>query len=103
MATERDGYTPLTDGEVDPLQVIRTAQQNGMVIEATAANGDLHSFVHVFADVWVAECRLKSGAWDRWLVHHSDEETIENCVMRCDPDVRLVREWDSVFGGDGGE
>lgn len=102
MATEPSGteYVPqlCVDG-VSPRDIISDARDAGLVIECTGASGVTHSFIHNgVMDLWAATRDELDSAW---LVDPSVEETIENCIRRCDPDVRLVKESISAFG-DGG-
>lgn len=102
MATEpagADGYVPLS-AEFTPLDVVTTAERHGLVVECVGASGVTHSFVHAFDSLWAARCVLNSGDSRTWVVDQQREDTIENAIRRCDPDVRLVEEACSTFGGD---
>lgn len=106
MATDAT-YTVDIAAGTDPGWVIREASSLGNVVECTGADGSLHSFVLAVpeADLWAARCTLNTRSKDSrtWVVDQQREDTIENCIRRCDPDVRLVPESDSEFAQGGSE
>lgn len=103
MAIERrnEGFYPVTS---NPDLIMSRAKGEGKVIECRGGSGVTHSFLHYeetqSIDFWIARCELSSGQFRTWIVDANGEETVENCIARCDPDVRLTSEELSTFGGD---
>jgi hypothetical protein len=99
MATEEstgtgDAYHPLSG----PRQVMQSARQNDLVIQCTGATGVTHSYIHFSDGLWVAN-RVSKWNDNGWVVAPGETDSICNCISRCDPDVRLVEERNSTFGG----
>lgn len=95
IQTESDReWTPITS---NVQQIVTQAENRDVVIECKGASGVTHSFTHAFDGLWAARCELRDGSSRTWVVDQSSEDTIENCIRRCDPDVKLVDESVSTF------
>lgn len=97
----RGEWTPITS---NVQQIVTMARNRDMVIECVGSSGTTHSFVPALPEdnLWAARCELSSGKSRTWVVDQGRGDTIENCIRRCDPDVKLVEEHLSAFG-DGGD
>lgn len=95
MASKDRGYVPATS---EPQTIMNTARNRNKVIECTGASGVTHSFIHSgVGSIWVLQ---RSNMDVGTTVNAEREDAMENCIRRCDPDVRLVDESVSVFGSD---
>ena len=89
-----------TGPNTPPQSLIELAAYMGLVIECIGPSGTIHSFVPALPEnsLWAARCTLRSGDSRTWVVDNSVEDTIRDCIRRCEPDVRLVTEEVSQFG-----
>lgn len=80
-------------------QIITMAKHNSLVIECTGAAGERTAFINPFpGSLWVCKRRL-AGETDTFIVDNSTDETIRNTITVCRPDVQLLDEESSLFGG----
>lgn len=90
------GYAPVTPHHQ---RVIDAAERHGQAIECDGSGGVTHTFAYTgVSDLWACHQELSCGASRTWLIDREMEETLENCIRRCDPHVRLIDESESAFG-----